>query len=161
MRALIAVGGAAWILALILAPLLPTPIAAFIYVFGSVICHQISDRSFDVAGAQLPVCARCVGMYAGFAASFAALNLRRVRARLCEWATGETRRLRLLAVASGVPTLATVGLEWTGFWQPSNFTRAGAGALLGGGLAVVVTCALASRSARVSSAREPSGLGAH
>ena len=59
----------AWVALLVAAPLLPAAPAALIYVLGSRICHQISERSFHVDGAQLPVCARCLGIYAGFARS--------------------------------------------------------------------------------------------
>ena len=28
-------------------------------------CHQLSDRSFHICGVQLPLCARCTGMFLG------------------------------------------------------------------------------------------------
>ncbi|MEO7133716.1 MAG: DUF2085 domain-containing protein, partial [Vicinamibacterales bacterium] len=34
-----------------------------IFLAGSVICHQLPERSFFWAGQQLPVCARCTGLY--------------------------------------------------------------------------------------------------
>lgn len=36
-------------------------------VAGYAICHRITERSFSIAGRQLPLCARCTGMYLGFA----------------------------------------------------------------------------------------------
>src|SRR6185295_1848536 len=36
-----------------------------VYAVGSVICHQLPERSFHLWAAQLPVCARCTGIYAG------------------------------------------------------------------------------------------------
>ena len=38
-----------------------------VYLFGGRICHQIAERSFFLDGAQMPVCARCLGIYAGAA----------------------------------------------------------------------------------------------
>ena len=55
----------------------PGPAAAVAYLLGSQICHQIAERSFHLAGAQLPVCARCTGIYAGFAAGVVLATLSR------------------------------------------------------------------------------------
>ena len=35
------------------------------YAYGR-ICHQMPDRSFHIAGEPLAVCARCLGIYAGY-----------------------------------------------------------------------------------------------
>lgn len=42
---------------------------------GYSICHRITDRSFSVAGRQLPLCARCTGMYLGIMLAFTVLLL--------------------------------------------------------------------------------------
>ena len=34
--------------------------------WGAGICHRITERSFVIAGQQLPLCARCTGIYLGF-----------------------------------------------------------------------------------------------
>ena len=66
----------AWALLLPLAPFLavrphPAPaLVAFlyaVYLTGGAICHQLPERSFDLWGHQMPVCARCTGIYAGAA----------------------------------------------------------------------------------------------
>src|SRR5262245_16870995 len=41
--------------------------AALPYAIGAVICHQQSARSFALWSQQLPVCARCTGIYVGAA----------------------------------------------------------------------------------------------
>jgi len=41
---------------LLLAPVLPTAVAAGLYAVGSQICHQRPERSFHLFAAQLPVC---------------------------------------------------------------------------------------------------------
>src|SRR5262245_19064114 len=45
------------------------------YAIGSLVCHQRPERSFHLFGTQMPVCARCVGIYAGAAAAAALLWL--------------------------------------------------------------------------------------
>lgn len=42
---------------------------------GYAICHRITDRSFTVAGRQLPLCARCTGIYLGISLTFVVLAL--------------------------------------------------------------------------------------
>ena len=42
---------------------------------GYAVCHRITDRSFAIAGRQLPLCARCTGMYLGVILTFAVLGL--------------------------------------------------------------------------------------
>ena len=32
---------------------------------GYAVCHRIAERSFDIGGRELPLCARCTGMYLG------------------------------------------------------------------------------------------------
>jgi uncharacterized membrane protein len=110
-----------WVSLILLAPFLPIPAAGLLYLFGSRICHQIAERSFHLDGAQLPVCARCVGIYAG-AAVGALVYVGRVPR------SGPAMRYVIAAVALN---LATIALEWFGAWHPGNGVRATAGALLG------------------------------
>src|SRR4051794_16866562 len=42
-----------------------TALIALVYGIGSVICHQRPERSLSLWHAQMPVCARCTGIYAG------------------------------------------------------------------------------------------------
>ncbi|MGD2050566.1 MAG: DUF2085 domain-containing protein, partial [Chloroflexota bacterium] len=42
---------------------------------GYAVCHRITDRSFTIAGRQLPLCARCTGMFLGVTLTFAVLGL--------------------------------------------------------------------------------------
>jgi uncharacterized membrane protein len=67
--ALLVASAAAWLGALFATPWLHGhfPEGAWVlYRFFSGICHQIPERSFYLAGAVLPVCARCLGLYSGF-----------------------------------------------------------------------------------------------
>ncbi|MFC1454876.1 DUF2085 domain-containing protein [Candidatus Undinarchaeota archaeon] len=47
----------------------------FLDSFGSIICHQIPERSLFFAGSQIFVCARDVGIYLGVLAGFILLYL--------------------------------------------------------------------------------------
>jgi len=126
----------AWLALLVAAPLLPPMPAALTYAFGSLICHQMPERSFYLGTSQLPVCARCLGIYAGMAAGTIVGRLMRVQM------TGAAPRRWL--VAGAVPTVVTVAAEWAGVWQTSNIARALAGAPLGIAVGVVVIGALAT-----------------
>lgn len=134
----LAVMAAGWTALLAAAPQLPIPLAAFVYVFGSVICHQIPERSFYVADAQVPVCARCLGIYGGLAiGAFATTMGRFVRGSdpLSRSVPGSDPRLpglsRLALVLGAAPTALMVPLEWIGVWPASNPMRAAAGVALG------------------------------
>jgi len=50
---------------------------------GYAVCHRISERSFAIGGRQLPLCARCTGMYLGVMLIFLVLALSG-RLRYCE-----------------------------------------------------------------------------
>lgn len=96
---------------------------AFIFAVGSVICHQLPDRSFFLDGLQLPVCARCTGLYlsgaAGLVAWWAVKLLRGRRPQPVP------RRLAmgLLAIVA-TPTVVSYLTGVLGVWDGSNITRA-------------------------------------
>ncbi len=92
-------------------------VTAFLYAAGSFVCHQIPERSFHLAGAQLPVCARCTGLYAGGLIGVIAW-LARTRRPL---APAAARRALLIAALPTVVTATTAALGW---WDPGNATRA-------------------------------------
>jgi len=126
-----------WTALLMTAPVMPAWAGAAMYGFGSLICHQIPERSFHLSGFQLPVCARCLGIYIGLSCGAAYVWVRAVTRRgIHPIAARTARRLAVLAAA---PTLLTVALEAAGAWFPSNLTRAFAGLPLGAVVALVVT----------------------
>jgi uncharacterized membrane protein len=141
---------ATWIVLLLAAPLtgLGASVSGLTYAFGSLICHQRPERSFYVDAAQLPVCARCFGLYAGAALGSiaglmpcAALSWSRSPSPL-DFARGDLwdrrrARLRMVLLAAAVPTAVTWTNELLGLWSPANLTRFIAALPLG--LAVAVT----------------------
>jgi uncharacterized membrane protein len=137
-RALLALIAMTWLALLIFAPVLPVPVAAILYALGSRICHQRPERSFHLFAVQLPVCARCAGIYAGAAAGSLLILSASVRDQLCRFAP------RTLLFAGALPTLMTLIIEWSGAWTGANATRATAGVPLGLTVAFVVARAVAT-----------------
>jgi uncharacterized membrane protein len=103
-----------------------------VYGIGSVICHQLPERSFHLWSAQMPVCARCAGIYVG-AAAFALGASASHGAR--------TMQARTVLALAAVPTALTLIYEWTTGQMPSHAIRAAAGAAIGGAVAWLVVAA--------------------
>lgn len=140
----------AWALMLVLVPFLLAhesggrvvrTASAGAYVTGSVICHQRPDRSFRLWGVQMPVCARCAGLYLGAAvgALVAGFPSRAGRGT----ARTASRAVRMMMLASAVPTGATWLIEAVGWLPFANGVRAAAAVPLGAAVTWVVS--LASR----------------
>jgi uncharacterized membrane protein len=149
-RAAFAVASIAWAATIPLAALLAarahasvpaTALVAAVYVMGSVICHQLPDRSFHLWGAQLPVCARCAGIYAGAAIAVGVLSvghrfssaLRGVRG-----ATGDAALARRVFILAALPAAATLAYEWITAHVPGNPIRAVSGLPIGVAVAWLV-----------------------
>ena len=133
----------AWLLLILAAPVLWVPVAGVMYAAGSFICHQLPDRSFHIDSSQLPVCARCFGIYGGSTVG-SVLGASAVARR---WISGAqplpARSLRWTWTAiAAVPTAATFALEWWFGWPISNAVRAVAALPLGAAVAFVVVSAL-------------------
>jgi uncharacterized membrane protein len=106
--------------------------AALPYAIGAIVCHQQPARSFALWSHQLPVCARCTGLYVGAAmvALVAAVNAPRVA------------RPRTVLFMAALPTIATLAYEWSTGIMPSNLLRAITGVVLGAAVAWVILAAL-------------------
>jgi uncharacterized membrane protein len=133
-----------WLALLIVTPLAPSAIATLMYAAGAVICHQLPERSFHLTGFQLPVCARCLGIYAGAAAAASIHVLGVFVADSARWRLLSPATARRVFLVSALPTLVTVALEWAGAWSGTNVVRAMAGVALGIGGALVVMSAVAT-----------------
>lgn len=123
----LAVLASGWAALVLLAPWLPVPLAGVVYLFGGRICHQMVERSLFLDGAQLPVCARCLGIYIGAAVGLLVLpGLRRMthgapRAPAYVLRDPACVRSVMIVLALNVLTL----------WSGSNAVRAAAGLALG------------------------------
>lgn len=115
-----------------------------VYLLGSAICHQRVERSFYLFGQQLPVCARCTGLYAG-AALVAVLYLGLFRrAASGPPAAVPTGTARLALALAAVPMVTSLLYEWTTGDMPSNMLRAGTGIAFGGAVAYLILAAIDS-----------------
>ena len=145
---------------------LGAPVSALTYVTGSFICHQRADRSFHIRAAQVPVCARCLGLYVGAVVGAAGALWRRrppagtgLKTRPYETRSYETRfhesgpgdRLRLLLVIAALPTALTWGSEMAGWWGASNQVRFLAALPLGAAVALTVNYLECARPRRIGS----------
>jgi uncharacterized membrane protein len=139
----------AWIILLVAAPTaaVGAPASGLVYAFGALICHQRPDRSFYLGAAQLPVCARCVGLYAGGAAA----------ALVSMLATGciRMRGARIMLLGAALPTALTWLLEASGLASPSNVTRFMAALPLGAAVALTVNYVECARPQRNDSKPRP------
>jgi uncharacterized membrane protein len=95
-----------------------------VYRLFASLCHQLPERSFYVAGYPLAVCARCAGVYFGYAICLALYPLVRSVRR-----TDTPRRAWL--VAASLPCVADFLVNFTGLWYNTHASRALTGALLG------------------------------
>jgi uncharacterized membrane protein len=110
------------------------------YRTGALVCHQRPERSFHVAGAQMPVCARCVGVYASCAAGVILAWTR--RRSLSSTAT------RFILMIGAMPIALTVGLEWIGAIETSNVARFFTGLPFGFAAGVVSIASLRTSGGR-------------
>jgi hypothetical protein len=159
----------AWAVALPMATFAASPAhqsavgAAFVvavYSIGSIICHQLPARSFHLWAVQMPVCARCTGIYLGaalgaIAASVAPLK-RRPTYRIGSGAIfGDGSPVghrfsgadwpRVSLIVASLPTLLTLVYEWTSGHTPANGIRAAAGLPIGIVVAWLVVAAADNR----------------
>ena len=100
-----------------------TLLLAFLYAAGGVICHQLPERSFFVDGRQLPVCARCTGLYLSGAAGFLAWLIWKAARGWRKFAVSPRPALVIVIVAA-LPTALSYLTGVTGMWDGSNVTRA-------------------------------------
>jgi len=172
-----------WALLLPLSPFIaaqphPAPaVVAFlyaVYLTGSGICHQLPERSFHLSGHQMPVCARCAGIYFGAAIAvivatcIAPLPAFALRAparpprssdedRRSGGGTGRptvavggrrfsTAFWRAVLGIAATPALISLLYEWTTGHMPSNWVRAATGLPLGAIVAWMVLWATALRT---------------
>ncbi len=115
---------------------------AFIFAIGSVICHQLPDRSFFIDGRQLPVCARCTGLYLGGAAGFVAWWAIKAGRRWRPIKVMPRRAIAIVAIAA-VPTIVSFASGVLDVWDGSNATRAVLAVPLGLAAGAVVAAVLA------------------
>jgi uncharacterized membrane protein len=111
-----------WIAALLAAPYalhssspMAAACAAGVYAASGLVCHQRPERSFSLFGSQLPVCARCTGLYVSAAVA--------TPIALAAATALPAARARLVVIGAALPTIATWTIEHLGLTAFSNLTR--------------------------------------
>ncbi len=159
LRAAFIAASVAWALLLLAAPFAAShphasPLASAlilgVYGIGSLVCHQLPERSYHVWTAQMPVCARCAGIYFGAVLGVAVAAVARGfepsvwRVQPSGWRSAQRlalRRPRVALALAVVPTLLTLVYEWTTGDMPSHAIRAAAGVPIGVVVAWLVVAA--------------------
>ncbi len=113
------------------------------YLVGYAVCHQLPSHSFHLGGRQLPLCARCTGIYLGAFYTLSGLFLVR-RGR-----PGQMPPVSILTVLLGF--IALMAFDGTNsylasffpslphLYEPQNWLRLTTGLLAGMSLAIIVT----------------------
>ena len=149
--AALAAGSVAWFALVVLAPHLPPALAAAVYAFGALVCHQRPERSFHWDGAQLAVCARCTGIYLGACVTAVLAFVPPRRYAPDGW---PTRAAATWLAAAALPTAGDRRAEWAGWWQPSAHDARWHGSVL----VVPRGSSWLLRSQRLNVPREDNGL---
>ena len=125
---LLLIGSLVFVFAIVGAPVAlarGSSVTAFVvYDVFSHLCHQQPERSFFIAGQKFAVCARCTGIYFGFALGAFAYpvmrSLRRTDAPDRKW----------LSLAA-LPLAVDFALTFFGIWENTHTSRLLTGMLLG------------------------------
>ena len=99
----------------------------FMERMGSAVCHQMAERSFIFDGMQMPLCARCTGIYTGAFFAFCFFFLKKRMSHGKPFSVVQ-------ALLTGVAILP-VGIDgagsYLGFWESSQMMRIFSGSLVG------------------------------
>jgi uncharacterized membrane protein len=139
-----------WLALIMAAPLLVSREHYFssllIYRSFSAVCHQLPERSFELSGYPLAVCARCTGIYAGFLLGLFIYPL----ARRLDDETMPDRRWLLLAAA---PMLIDFAGNAVGLFTNSFASRTITGLIAGAATAFYLLPGLVAVRSQFSQGR--------
>jgi uncharacterized membrane protein len=110
-----------------LLPSADNPILFFFNFVGSLVCHQLPERTLRVGDRLLPVCARCTGAYIGLFLGYFLVPMRRKNA------SGPPDLLITSLMLT--PMIIDAGTQWIGFRNSTNEIRLITGLLFGIGAA--------------------------
>jgi uncharacterized membrane protein len=122
-----------------------------IYEAFSKVCHQVSARSFFIEGHPFAVCARCTGIYFGFAGVVLLYPLTRSLNNV----EAPARKWLIAAIAL---TALDFALDFFGLWSNTHLSRSVTGALLGGVVAFYVVPGLIDLSRMIFQGSSRSGM---
>jgi uncharacterized membrane protein len=123
-------------------------VAHSIYGGFAVVCHQIPERSYLIAGHKFAVCSRCTGLYAGFAFTFLLYPLLRP-VRAIDWPAP------VWLVLAAVPMAIDFSVTFLGIWENTHTSRLLTGLLLGGVSVFYVMPGIAELATRKRRTKRP------
>ena len=164
LRRAFVVASATWAALLVIVPLLMSrphasaPVTALVvavYGVGSLVCHQLAERSYRLWSSQMPVCARCTGIYFGAAVSSILFSVAhparlkpshyggaaRARATIARELRPSVIAARAVIGVAVLPSAATLVYEWTSGVTPTNAVRFAAGLPIGLAVAWLIVSA--------------------
>ncbi len=109
-------------------------VIALAHWFGSAVCHQWPSHSYFIAGVELPLCARCTGLYLGGLLTLIYLGWRHPRAVGLPpaWMLAAMVLFFLAWAGDGVNSfLASFPTPLPHLYPPQNILRATTGMLMG------------------------------
>lgn len=113
---------------------------------GYAVCHRITERSFTIGGRQMPLCARCTGMYLGVFLSF----ITPILARRSHWIRLPPKRVSvvlgvfiLLFAVDGINSYSHFFENAPHLYRPQNWLRLVTGMGAGLSMGTIVFPALA------------------
>lgn len=112
---------------------LPAPCQQ-VYFFSDIWCHQMSERSFFINGNQMPVCARCFGLFIGI--PFGIMLSFIIRISVDE----KIHKKILTALLAGYTPLLVDSIgQIVGLWISTNLTRVVTGAVAGTSFGLILS----------------------
>ncbi len=121
------VGIMIWMILIVAAPYLQSQssnLAKFIYAVFAPTCHQLPSRCMQAFGYPLAVCARCMGIYAGFLLGTILFPFLR------GFSAPSLPQAKMIIFVS-VPIVMDAAGNFLGVWSSSNWVRFGTGAFWG------------------------------
>ncbi len=119
--AFVLVGAAPFALTLLAKTLPAGALRELVKLPFALVCHQRLERTLELAGAPMPVCSRCAGIFAGLALGAVAL-----------WPRLSLRAARLALFGAGAAMALDVALQDLGLHPLWHATRLATGFALGG-----------------------------
>ena len=119
-----------------------------IYRAFAVVCHQLPERSYFIAGHKFAVCSRCTGVYAGFAFMLLLYPLLRPL-RATDWPPP------VWLVLAAVPMGIDFSVTFLGIWENTHTSRLLTGLLLGGVSVLYVMPGVAELTTRNTRQTQP------
>jgi uncharacterized membrane protein len=123
-----------WLGSIVAAPLFAN-ISSPIYAFFSYVCHQIPERTLQLAGNPMAVCSRCFGVYFGLLGGILVYPIWR---RLDEIEAIP----RFWLFLSLIPITVDWSLTIFGIWENTHLSRLVTGIILGAACATYIVPAL-------------------